>query len=168
MGIWVITINFYPCWSMGIWNFYESSTFKEFWYHSHDSRLIQLNGPFPTSMKTITSEETMTMVIREVFLHHNCSDNIISDHNPQFISKFWKDFLEMLKMALTIWTCGVTWHKRPLIMYELHHIYLDKPNPNSYIMIMDIIIKRGISIITIQKIRYIIKVWMHDFLKEND
>ena len=40
--------------------------------------------------KEISSEETAIIVMREVCRHHDLPDSIISDHGPQFVSKFWK------------------------------------------------------------------------------
>ena len=38
--------------------------------------------------KEITSEETAGIVMCEIFQHHGFPDIIISDHGPQFVSKF--------------------------------------------------------------------------------
>ena len=45
-----------------------------------------------------TSEETTNLIMHDVFRHHSLPDNIINDHGPQFISKFWKHFFTMLKV----------------------------------------------------------------------
>ena len=36
--------------------------------------------------------------MHKVFHHHDIPNNIINDHGPQFISKFWKHFFTMLKV----------------------------------------------------------------------
>jgi hypothetical protein len=54
---------------------------------------------FIPCMKTINSEETTNMVMREVFRHHGLPDNIIGDRGPLFISKFWKHLVESLNVS---------------------------------------------------------------------
>ena len=49
--------------------------------------------------KTINSEDTADLVMREIFRHHGLPDDIISDRGPQFISKFWKHLCAMLKVS---------------------------------------------------------------------
>ena len=46
--------------------------------------------------KTITSQETADLLMREVFRHHGLPDDIISDRGPQFISKFWRHMFKLL------------------------------------------------------------------------
>ena len=46
--------------------------------------------------KTITSQETTDLLMREVFRHHGLLDDIISDRGPQFISKFWRHIFKIL------------------------------------------------------------------------
>ena len=48
--------------------------------------------------KTINSQETADLVMREVFRHHGLPDDIISDRGPQFISTFWKHLFELLQI----------------------------------------------------------------------
>ena len=49
--------------------------------------------------KTFSSQETTNLVMREVFKHHGLPDEIISDHGPQFIAKFWTHLLEILRIS---------------------------------------------------------------------
>jgi hypothetical protein len=49
--------------------------------------------------KTINSKETADIIMKEVFRLHGLPSDIISDRGPQFISKFWKHLLEMLKVS---------------------------------------------------------------------
>ena len=48
--------------------------------------------------KTINSQETTDLVMREVFRHHGLPDDIISDRGPQFISTFWKHLFGLLQI----------------------------------------------------------------------
>ena len=57
---------------------------------------------FLPCIKVITSEEIVKVVMREVFRHHGLPDSIISDCGPQFVSKFWKHLLKMLKVTCNI------------------------------------------------------------------
>ena len=52
--------------------------------------------------KTINSKETSDLVMREVFRHHGFPDNIVSDRGPQFISKFWRHLLSLLKISCNL------------------------------------------------------------------
>ena len=52
--------------------------------------------------KEITSEETVVIVMREVFRHHGLPESIISDRGPQFVSKFWKHLLKMLNVRCNL------------------------------------------------------------------
>ena len=49
--------------------------------------------------KTINSKETTDIIMKEVFRLHGLPNDIISDRGAQFISKFWKQLLEMLKVS---------------------------------------------------------------------
>ena len=49
--------------------------------------------------KTINNKETADIIMKEVFRLHGLPNDIISDRGPQFISKFWKHLLEMLKVS---------------------------------------------------------------------
>ena len=40
--------------------------------------------------------------MREVFWHHYLVDSIISDREPQFLSKFWKHLFKMLKVICNL------------------------------------------------------------------
>ena len=50
-------------------------------------------------LKSISREETTNVVMREVFRLHGLPDNIISDHGSQFVSKFWRHLLSLLKIS---------------------------------------------------------------------
>jgi hypothetical protein len=45
---------------------------------------------FLSYVKSITSQVTIEIIMREVFWHHGLLDDIISDCGLQFISHFWK------------------------------------------------------------------------------
>ena len=57
---------------------------------------------FLPCIKTITSEQTADLVMREVFRHHGLPDSIVSDRGPQFISKFWRHLLSLLKISCNL------------------------------------------------------------------
>jgi transposase InsO family protein len=52
--------------------------------------------------KDINSEGTADLLMREVFRHHGLPDNIISDRGPQFVSKFWRHLLSLLKVSCNL------------------------------------------------------------------
>ena len=54
---------------------------------------------FLLCVKTFTSKDMENLVMQEVFKHHGFPNDIISDHGPQFVSKFWKHLLEILKIS---------------------------------------------------------------------
>ena len=54
---------------------------------------------FLPCVKSISSQETADLIMREVFRHHGLPDNIISDRGPQFISHFWKHLWAGLKIS---------------------------------------------------------------------
>ena len=57
---------------------------------------------FLPCMKAFTSQDTASLVMREVFKHHGLPDDIISDRGPQFISKFWTHLLEILRISCNL------------------------------------------------------------------
>ena len=52
-----------------------------------------------TSLQVIIHKQ---MVMREAFRHHGFTGNIVSDRGPQFISKFWRHLLSLLKIACNL------------------------------------------------------------------
>ena len=54
---------------------------------------------FLPCMKIVNSGENVDMNMKEVSQHDRLPNDIISDNDPQFISKFWKHLLEMLKIS---------------------------------------------------------------------
>jgi transposase InsO family protein len=54
---------------------------------------------FLPCVKSINSQETADILMREVFRHHGLPDNIISDRGPQFISHFWKHLCDGLRIT---------------------------------------------------------------------
>ena len=52
--------------------------------------------------KAITSEATADLVMKEVFQLHGLPDNIVSDRGPQFIARFWKRLLDLLKIKRSL------------------------------------------------------------------
>ena len=57
-------------------------------------------------IKEITSEGTVETVMHEVCCpHHGLPDSIISDFVPEFVSKFWKNLFEMLKVTCNLCLC---------------------------------------------------------------
>ena len=57
---------------------------------------------FVPCTKEITSEETAGIVTCEVFRHHVLPKSIISDHGPQFVSKFWKHLFKILNVTYNL------------------------------------------------------------------
>ena len=49
--------------------------------------------------KTITSQETADLLMREVFKHHGLPDDIVSDRGPQFISHFWRHLFKLFQTS---------------------------------------------------------------------
>jgi transposase InsO family protein len=49
--------------------------------------------------KTINSQETAELLMREVFRHHGLPDDIISDRGPQFISQFWRHLFKLFQTS---------------------------------------------------------------------
>jgi hypothetical protein len=54
---------------------------------------------FLPCMETYTSQEMEDLVMRKVFKHYGLPNDIISDRGPQFIPKFWKHLLKILKIS---------------------------------------------------------------------
>ena len=54
--------------------------------------------------KTISSQETANLILREIFRLHGLPDDIVSDRGPQFISMFWKYLLKNLGISLKLST----------------------------------------------------------------
>ena len=54
---------------------------------------------FLPCVKSINSQETTNIIMREVFRHHGLPEDIISDRGPQFIAHFWRHLCEGLKIS---------------------------------------------------------------------
>ena len=54
---------------------------------------------FLPCVKSISSQETTDIIMREVFRHHGLPNDIISDRGPQFISHFWKHLCDGLQIS---------------------------------------------------------------------
>ena len=52
--------------------------------------------------KTITKERTTKLFIDHIYRYHSQSEDIVSDRGPQFISKFWKGFFELLHVKINL------------------------------------------------------------------
>ena len=52
---------------------------------------------FPCS-STITSKATANLFLQEVFSRHSLPKEVIYDRGPQFISRFWSQFLKGLSI----------------------------------------------------------------------
>ena len=52
--------------------------------------------------KEINNEETIEIIMHEVFRHHGLLNSIINDHGQQFVSKFWKHLFKMLKVTCNL------------------------------------------------------------------
>ena len=54
---------------------------------------------FLPCLKSISSQETANIIMREVFRHHGLPEDIISDCGPQFIAHYWRHLCEGLKIS---------------------------------------------------------------------
>ena len=77
--------------------------------------------------KTITSQETVALLLQEVFRHHGLpDDDIISDRCPQFISKFWQHMFKLLHTSCKLSsgyhpeTNGQSEHTNHIVEQYLH------------------------------------------------
>ncbi len=52
--------------------------------------------------KSITTEKIVKLFLDHVFCYHEFLKNIISDHGPQFVSKFWKWHFELLGVKVKL------------------------------------------------------------------
>jgi hypothetical protein len=50
--------------------------------------------------KTITKERTAKLFIDHIYRYHGQPEDIVFDWGPQFISKFWKGFFEILRVKV--------------------------------------------------------------------
>ena len=71
--------------------------------HGFDAVLVVIDrfskmAHFVPCNKTIASDATAELLLREVFRLHGFPDNIVSDRGPQFIAKFWQRLLELLRI----------------------------------------------------------------------
>jgi transposase InsO family protein len=77
--------------------------------HSYDNVLMVVNQLRKHSIsisyyKEITAEETAHFFIKYIYQYKGPPDTIVSDHNPQFISQFWKEFCQILQIKLKLST----------------------------------------------------------------
>ncbi len=59
---------------------------------------------FIPCQKTVTAAEAANLYVREVFRLHGMPSSIVSDRGPQFVSRFWKRFWELLGTNVTLST----------------------------------------------------------------
>jgi hypothetical protein len=52
--------------------------------------------------KSITGGETAKLFVDNIYRIHGLPNDIISDRGPQFVSKFWKKFFELLKVKINL------------------------------------------------------------------
>ncbi len=52
--------------------------------------------------KSIVGEKTTKLFLDHVFRYHGLLEDIISDHRPQFASKFWKWLFELLGVKVKL------------------------------------------------------------------
>jgi hypothetical protein len=57
---------------------------------------------FVPCKKTITKEETVRFFVDNVYRYRGLPDDIILDRGPQFVSKFWRFFFEILKADIKL------------------------------------------------------------------
>jgi hypothetical protein len=51
---------------------------------------------FAPYKKTITGEQMARLFLDNIYRYHGLSDDIILDQGPQFVSKFWRSFFQIL------------------------------------------------------------------------
>ncbi len=88
-----------------VFNFHELyHEFYIFWiiqHHFHNGWLLDKDNSFYFSNKTIIGEKTSKLFFNHVFRYHGLYEDIIFNHKPQFASKFWKRFSELLGVKVT-------------------------------------------------------------------
>lgn len=52
--------------------------------------------------ETITGEQIARLFIGNIYRYHGLPNNIVFDHRPQFISKFWQSLFEILKVQIKL------------------------------------------------------------------
>ena len=52
--------------------------------------------------KTITDEDTAKLFIDNIYQYHGLPDNIVSDQEPQFVSKFWQSLFKILQAEIKL------------------------------------------------------------------
>src|ERR1700678_2260362 len=73
----------------------------------HDSIMVVVDrlskmAHFIPCSKTITSEQTASLIFQHVVRLHGLPDNIISDRGPQFISRFWSHLFQQLGTSVNL------------------------------------------------------------------
>jgi hypothetical protein len=76
-------------------------------FNYYDSILVVLDRltkmvNFIMCTKTMTSEWTTKLFLDHVFWYHGLLEDIISDHEAQFTSKFWKWLFELLGVQMKL------------------------------------------------------------------
>jgi len=66
-------------------------------------RLTKMAHFIPTT-REVTSKETAELFLRYVFQYHGLPDNIVSDRDPKFTSKFWQNLNKILGIKLLMST----------------------------------------------------------------
>jgi hypothetical protein len=57
--------------------------------------------------KSIIGEKTTKLFLDHVFRYHRLLENIVSDHGPQFASKFWIRLIKLLSVKVKL---SLTFH----------------------------------------------------------
>jgi hypothetical protein len=52
----------------------------------------------------ITGDSTARLFLDNIYCLHGFPNDIVSNQGPQFISKFWKGFFELLKVKIDLWS----------------------------------------------------------------
>jgi transposase InsO family protein len=66
-------------------------------------RLMKMAHFIPTTTE-VTAKETSELFLRYVFQYHGLPDNIVSDRDPKFTSRFWKSLHKILGIKLLMST----------------------------------------------------------------
>ena len=64
----------------------------------HLSKMVH----FLSCSKDITADQTVSLFLKSVVCLHGLPDDIVSDHGPQFASRFWSHLFELLGTKMNL------------------------------------------------------------------
>ena len=66
-------------------------------------RLMKMAHYIPTT-NTVTAREITELFLQNIFRYHGLPDNIVSDRDPRFTSRFWENLHKILGIKLLMST----------------------------------------------------------------